>query len=166
MRRLAVVLALALGPISALACAHASGFETRDRAAIVAVLHAQQDAWNRGDLEGFLRGYERSPDLLFTSGGKVRRGFDATRARYRARYLGQTAGPGRPDDPSATANKMGTLELEVRDVRGLGRDGAIVIGRWRLRDTPEAGAGVFSLAFLRTRDGWRIVHDHTSLASP
>ena len=164
MLRLVVTFALALGPIGGLACAHAEGFEARDRAAIVAVLHAQQDAWNRGDLEGFLRGYERSPDLLFTSGGKVRRDFEATRARYRARYLGASAGAAR--SAQAPANTMGTLELEVRNVRGLGRDGAIVIGRWRLSATPEAGAGVFSLAFLRTRDGWRIVHDHTSLATP
>jgi ketosteroid isomerase-like protein len=57
---------------------------------------------------------------------------------------------------------MGHLDFEILDVRGLGDDGAVVLGRWRLTDTPEAGAGVFSLAFLRTGEGWRIVHDHTS----
>ena len=29
-------------------------------------------------------------------------------------------------------------------------------------DTPQAGEGVFSLVFLDSGDGWRIVHDHTS----
>jgi ketosteroid isomerase-like protein len=61
---------------------------------------------------------------------------------------------------------MGHLDFELLDLRALGRDGAIVLGRWRLSSTPQAGEGVFSLAFLRTPAGWRIVHDHTSLAAP
>lgn len=127
-----------------------------DRAAILQVLHDQQSAWNRGDLDAFLRGYEPSPDLVFTSRGAVRRGFAETRARYFKRY------GARPDGASA----MGQLAFEVLDVRALGEDGAVVLGRWRLTGTPEAGGGVFSLAFLRTRDGWRIVHDHTSSDAP
>ena len=81
---------------------------------------------------------------------------------------------------------MGRLEFEILDVRLLGADGAVVLGRWRLRFTPESvpesvpdrvpdspqeaapgpSEGVFSLAFLRTAAGWRIVHDHTSAAPP
>ncbi|HEY0137401.1 MAG TPA: nuclear transport factor 2 family protein [Nannocystis sp.] len=161
MRPLALALALALAPLAGLGCAHAGGFTGADRDAIVALLAAQQSSWNRGDLEGFLRGYERSQDLLFTSGGEVRRGYAATRAQYQARYLGMAGATGTPD-----RSKMGQLAFTVRDVRGLGRDGAIVLGEWRLTGTPEAGEGVFSLAFFRTRAGWRIVHDHTSLATP
>lgn len=177
MRPLALTLACLLGPIAGLACAHAGGFGGKDRAAITALLHAQQDAWNRGDLEGFLRGYEPSPDLLFTSGGKVRRGYAATRARYESRYLGMHGmhdvhgtheDASKTGDPPASrpASNMGKLELEVQDIRGLGCDGAVVLGHWRLTSTPEAGEGVFSLALLRTRAGWRIVHDHTSVATP
>lgn len=142
-------LALAL----ALACAHSPGFVAADHAAIVEVLRGQQDAWNRGDLEGFLRAYDPGPELVFTSGGRVRRGYAETRARYQARYQRESAA-------------MGHLDFELLDVRALGPDGAIVLGRWRLSSTPQAGEGVFSLAFLRTPSGWRIVHDHTSLAAP
>lgn len=169
MRPLALALALALGPVVGLACAHAGGFTAVDRAAIVALLEAQQTSWNRGDLEGFLRGYEPSPDLLFTSGGKVRRGYAATRARYEARYLGSDpnhTNPTNQTNPVGRVNNMGRLALTVQDIRGLGRDGAVVLGQWRLTATPEAGEGVFTLALLRTRAGWRIVHDHTSLATP
>jgi ketosteroid isomerase-like protein len=152
MRRLAPALVLA----TLLGCAHAgSGFADADRAAIVDLLRAQQDAWNRGDLDGFLRGYEPGPELVFTSGGKIRRGLDETRARYESRYRSENAG-----------DAMGHLEFELLTVRGLGRDGAVVLGRWRLTRTPQAGAGVFSLALLRTRAGWRIVHDHTSADAP
>jgi uncharacterized protein (TIGR02246 family) len=139
----------------ALACAHApADTQRRDRAAVVQVLREQQDAWNRGDLDGFLRGYDPTPALVFTSGGRVRRGFVETRARYVQRY--GASGPA----------GMGRLDFEVLDVRILGPGAAIVLGRWRLRGTPEAGAGVFTLAFQRTAQGWRIVHDHTSADAP
>lgn len=146
---------LLLAPLLALAlaCAHARSFGAVDHAAIVELLRAQQDAWNRGDLEAFLRAYDPGPELVFTSGGRVRRGYAETRARYQSRYQSEAAA-------------MGHLDFEVLDLRALGSDGAIVLGRWRLRDTPQAGEGVFSLAFLRTPAGWRIVHDHTSLAAP
>jgi ketosteroid isomerase-like protein len=150
MRSPALVLALLL--VSG-ACVHAD----RDRAAIVGVLRAQQDAWNRGDLEAFLRGYDRSPELVFTSGAEIRRGFDETRAQYQARYGAEGA---------AGASKMGRLDFADLEVRLLGRDGAVVLGRWRVSQSSEAGEGVFTLALLRTPHGWRIVHDHTSAARP
>jgi len=149
MSRLLLALALAFGP----GCVHARGFDAADHTAIVELLHAQQDAWNRGDLEAFLRAYDPGPGLVFTSGGRVRRGYEETRARYQARYQTEAAA-------------MGHLDFELMDLRPLGSDGAIVLGRWRLSSTPQAGEGVFTLAFLRTPAGWRIVHDHTSLAAP
>jgi ketosteroid isomerase-like protein len=117
------------------------------------VLTAQQAAWNRGDLDGFMAGYARSPDLVFTSGGKIRRGYAETYAKYKAKYGGDHAG-------------MGHLDFEILSVQSLGVDGAIVLGRWRLTETPNAAVGVFSVALERTAEGWRIVHDHTSVDAP
>jgi ketosteroid isomerase-like protein len=125
------------------------GFTAADRKAVEAVLEQQRQAWNRGDLPGYMAGYLRSPALVFTSGGKIRRGWEATLAAYQKRYRGDATG-------------MGQLSFEVLDVTGVGADGAVMLGRWRLTDTPEAGAGVFSVVFERRPDGWRIVHDHTS----
>ena len=135
------------------ACATAHAPTTFDERPIRAVLSSQQDAWNRGDLETFMAGYAHSPDIIFTSGGKIRRGWDETYAKYKAKY-------------GADTSTMGTLAFEILGVQPLGSDGAIVLGRWRLTNTPNAGAGVFSLGFARTATGWRIVHDHTSLDSP
>lgn len=115
------------------------------------MLAQQAAAWNAGDLEGFMAAYERGEALVFTSGGEIRRGWQTTHDRYVARYGG-----------SGTQSEMGTLAFEVLDVRGLGSDGAIVLGQWTLTDTPKAGRGIFSLALVRTTQGWRIVHDHTS----
>ena len=127
-------------------------FTKADDDAVRAILDAQQSAWNRGDLDAFMAGYAHTPDLVFTSGGNIRRGWQDTYDKYRAKYGGDRAG-------------MGHLDFAVLGVQPLGADGAIVLGHWQLTDTPNAGRGVFSLGFARTDAGWRIVHDHTSLDS-
>lgn len=143
---------LALVAVLLGACA-ARAFGPDDDRAVRAVIDAQRAAWNRGDLDGYMDGYARTDELVFTSGGKIRRGWQETFAKYRAKY-------------GASPQTMGHLELEILGVQPLGADGAIVLGRWRLTDTPAAGQGVFSVAFARTSAGWRIVHDHTSLDAP
>ena len=146
-----------LGALLASGCAHRHAAAPTgcsgefDEAAVVAVLEWQRDAWNAGDLDGFLTGYERSEALLFTSGAKIRRGFEETREKYQARY-------------GSSRETMGTLAFEILDVRPLGRcaDAAIVLGRYAVTESPEAGSGVFSVILERRAEHWLIVHDHTS----
>ena len=40
-----------------------------------AVMEAQQAAWNRGDIEGFMNGYERAETTTFVSGNELTRGW-------------------------------------------------------------------------------------------
>src|SRR5262245_30962846 len=126
--RLAAALCLVIG----CAAARPRTFTAADRAAVEAVLRAQEEAWNRGDLDAYMAGYARTPELVFTSGGNVRRGWDETAKKYRDRY---------GTDPST----MGKLSFEVLGVQSLGADGAVVLGRWRLTDTAQAGSGIFSV---------------------
>jgi ketosteroid isomerase-like protein len=130
-------------------CASPRAFTKNDDASVRAVLTAQQDAWNKGDLEGYMRGYLESDALVFTSGGNIRRGYAETFAKYKARYGSDTS-------------TMGTLAFEILGVQSLGADGAVVLGKWALTNTPAAGSGVFSVVLERTNGGWRVVHDHTS----
>ena len=123
-------------------------FSEDSRVAIRRVLDEQRDAWNRGEIEAFMVGYHNSPKTIFTSGAKVRRGWDETLRRYRERY--------------SAGNKMGRLDFTDVEVRGLGPDAAVVLGRYELTQTPEASRGVFTLVFERTAGTWAIVHDHTS----
>lgn len=150
MRTLALALLLA-------ACAasppRAARWEPTDRAAITAALVAQVDAWNRGDLARYMDAYARLPGLVFTSGGKVRRGWQDTFDHYRARYA---------TDPAA----MGRLSFTLDEIDPVGADGAVVLGRWELVGSEHPGRGVFSLVFERRPEGWRIIHDHTSLSAP
>ena len=131
------------------ACASERRFNDADRAAVTSVLDTQAAAWNRGDLDAFMAGYARSPELIFTSGSKVRRGWEETRAKYQARY-------------GSNPSTMGHLAFEILEVQPLGADGAVVLGRWTLTETKEAGSGVFSVVFERGDGGWKAVHDHTS----
>jgi beta-aspartyl-peptidase (threonine type) len=124
-------------------------FAPADRQSLQALIDNQQDAWNRGDLAGYMDGYARTPQLVFTSGNRIRRGWDETMAAYQKRYGGNSAG-------------MGHLAMDVIEVQPVGSDGAVLLGRWRLTETPQAGGGVFSVVAERRPEGWRIVHDHTS----
>jgi ketosteroid isomerase-like protein len=124
-------------------------FNLSDRAEVEALLARQQAAWNRGDLAAYMDAYERTDQLLFTSGGKIRVGWAETMDAYQKRYGGNKAG-------------MGRLTFDILSVQSVGRDGAVVLGRWRLTETPQAGGGLFSVVVQRRREGWRIIHDHTS----
>ena len=119
------------------------------RKAIRAVLDAQVAAWNKGDLEGFMAGYWKSPRLTFYTGKTRLRGWDATLERYRKRYQGE-------------GREMGKLTFNEIDIELVGDDHALVRGRFRVmlkKGTPE---GLFTLIFRKLPEGWRIVHDHTS----
>ena len=126
-------------------------FEPTDRAAIAAVLDAQIAAWNRGDLAAYMDGYARTPALVFTSGGNIRRGWQEAFDHYQARYA---------TDPKA----MGTLVFQVDSIDPVGADGAVVLGHWDLTGTAHPGRGVFTLVVERRPEGWRIIHDHTSVS--
>lgn len=121
--------------------------------AIEQVLTDQVEAWNRGDLEAFMEGYWRSPDLLFTSSGVVRRGWQTTIERYRATY-------------GEAPETMGHLVFSNLSVSPLGDDAAWALGKWELHRSEGDLGGVFTLVFRRIDGRWVIVHDHTSVSPP
>lgn len=122
----------------------------QEEATIKKVLEDQTTAWNRGDIEEFMKGYENSKDLTFV-GKSVSRGYDAVLARYRRDY-GDKA-------------KMGTLRFEELEVKLLGDKLAMILGRYVLERSAQGGgpaSGRFTLLAKKTREGWKIFHDHTS----
>lgn len=115
------------------------------------VLNAQVAAWNRGDIEGFMTGYDNAVDTSFVSGDTVTRGWATVLARYQKSY--------------DSKEKMGTLNFSELEFKELSKDAVLVIGRWQLARTGDAPRGRFTLVFQRRAQGWRITHDHTSNAS-
>ena len=121
-----------------------------DKAAadVRAVLDAQVAAWNRGDVDGFMAGYEKSDQIVFVSGDSVMRGWQTVLDRYKKNY--------------ATREKMGTLSFGELEFKPLSDHYMSVVGRFQLTRAADTPHGRFTLIFRRTGAGWRIVHDHTS----
>ncbi|HTS48770.1 MAG TPA: nuclear transport factor 2 family protein [Bryobacteraceae bacterium] len=114
------------------------------------VLDAQVAAWNRGDIPGFMEGYDKSDSTTFVS-TTVTKGHAQVLTNYLKRY------------PSRES--MGVLKFTGLDVRMLGNDYAVVIGKFHLDRAAEAGGeanGIFTLLFHKTGQGWKIILDHTS----
>jgi beta-aspartyl-peptidase (threonine type) len=114
---------------------------------IRAVMDAQIEAWNRGDIESYLDGYINSPALLFASRGTFSRGWDPLLERYKVAY---------------PQGNMGRLRFDGVEVHMIGDDTAWVIGSWWLDLDDSSPHGAFTLIFKKTDDGWRIIHDHSS----
>jgi ketosteroid isomerase-like protein len=128
-------------------------FTPSDRDAVKSVLDAQMNAWNKGDLDGYMNGYAKVDWLVFTSGGKVRQGWQETHDTFQNKYA---------QNPAA----MGKLVFEILAIDPIGADGAVVLGNWILTNSPSDGRGVFSVIVERRPDGWKVIHDHTSSAPP
>lgn len=121
--------------------------------AINGVLKAQVAAWNSGNVRGFMDGYVKSERLRFASGGAVTTGWQKTLDRYLERYT--------------SPEIMGTLEFKDLKIEQLSPVYAEVFGSWHLARTKEVGnvSGLFTLLMKKTKDGWRVFHDHTSSAT-
>jgi ketosteroid isomerase-like protein len=114
------------------------------------VLSDQVEAWNRGDIDAFMVGYDNSPNTAFI-GSSVQHGWESVRRNYHDRY--------------PTNEKMGKLDFSGLEVTLLGTDYANVVGKFHLARSAEGGGdakGVFTLLFHKTPAGWRIIQDHTS----
>jgi ketosteroid isomerase-like protein len=118
---------------------------------IRSVLQAQQDAWNRADIDGFMNGYANSASTVFISEDTLRRGWQTVRDRYRKKYSSRA--------------KMGTLTFSELEIRLLSSDSAVASGRWKLNRANDQPHGRFTLILKHLPVGWRIVHDHTSAAA-
>jgi ketosteroid isomerase-like protein len=117
---------------------------------VAKVLLAQEKAWNRGDLEGYAKGYKDSPETLLL-GRQVLKGYAQILEDYKHTY--------------PTAASMGTLAFSELEVHPLSESFAICIGKFHLDRSKKQGGpadGQFSLVLEKTGEGWKIVLDHTT----
>ena len=118
---------------------------------VISVIKKSEQDWNEGSIESFMGSYLRSDSLRFASGGSVNYGWQPVLERYKQRYQDKAA--------------MGKLTFSELDITVISNDAAIVFGRFTLERENDQPTGLFTLLFRKTKDGWRIVHDHTSSAS-
>jgi len=145
-----IATAALLSMLSVITIAMPATSEEATKSAIRSVLDAQAAAWNRGDIEGYMDGYDRSPNTEFVGGDSISRGWQTVLDRYKRNYNSR--------------EKMGTLTFSDLEITVLNKDAALVLGRWRLKRANDEPHGTFTLLFRKTKAGWRIVHDHSSSA--
>lgn len=118
---------------------------------IETVLRDQVEAWNKGDVEGYMKGYWNSDQTMFVSGATVLTGYDSVLVRYKRNY--------------GTREKMGFLSFDDLKIRLIGKESALVTGKWQLQRKEDKPGGRFTLLLEKKPAGWRIVYDHTSSGS-
>lgn len=121
-----------------------------DTTAIRALLDRQVEAWNRGDIDAFMKTYWYSDSTLFISGGTLTRGYREVLSRYKKSYDNK--------------EKMGQLEFRDLNIEPLSQTIAVATGIWELKRQSDNPWGRFTLILEMKAEGWRIVHDHTSSA--
>lgn len=118
------------------------------KSSILKVMNEQVEAWNRGDIKGFMEGYWNSEEMRFVSGNSVSKGWQAAYDRYKVGY--------------DTREKMGKLLFSEIEVTALDQNSAFVTGRFTLERVDDKPTGLFTLIFRKIEGKWRIVLDHTS----
>lgn len=155
-RRLLVTGALAIAALGPSACTSAAGVATAtsvaplraaDDAAIRATLDGMARAWNAADLPAHVAPYLDS--AAFMTGNGPLRGRERTQASLARSFWRD----GRPTQQ---------LRFERIATQALGAGHALVTGRFVLSGGGEPErSGWYTLVWVRTADGWRILHDHS-----
>jgi len=153
--RIASTLALSLVTLVLSACVSApqpAPNNDQVNSAVRGVLEAQQNAWNRGDIDAFMDGYDRAESTTFVSGDELHQGWQMVLERYKKSYKSR--------------EEMGSLSFSELSIKPISADFALADGRWQLTRANDKPHGRFTLLFQRISGNWRIVHDTTTSAAP
>ena len=118
-----------------------------DEKIILNKLKAQTACWDAGDLECFMEGYWKSPELMFV-GSKITYGWQETLERYKSSY---------PDEAS-----RGKLTFEILKTSKVSDEVYFVVGRYHLKRDVGNASGTFTLVWKKIDNDWFIVADHTT----
>ncbi len=112
------------------------------------ILDESENGWNKGNIEKYMECYHKSDKMRFAGNGSFNFGWENTLKRYKERYPDKSA--------------MGKLTFSNVDITILSEDSAYVFGRWTLHYPETARSGLYTLIMRKFKEGWRIVHDHSS----
>lgn len=120
----------------------------QDEAEIRAAIASSAAGWNEASLDKHLALYDSSVTFMTKAG--PRPGIEPIRQAFSRTYFNG-------DKPKQA------LSFKSVTVRPLGRDAALANGNFILSGggLPEQ-SGWFTLVWLRTANGWKAVHDHSS----
>lgn len=122
--------------------------QDKNELAIRRILDTQTEAWNRGDLEQFMKGYWENDSLMFIGKSGVTYGYTNTLNNYKKGY---------PDTVS-----MGKLHFNILQVKRLDNKHYHVVGKWMLKRSIGDLSGHYTLLFEKIGNEWVIIADHSS----
>ena len=119
---------------------------TSKEAAIIAAMKNSENDWNKGDLDNFMKMYIASSTMMMPTGPA---GLNTIGELYEKKYFN---------------GKMPKQNLYYDELKVtlLGENYALLTGKFTLsgNNLPER-SGRYSLVMIYTKDGWKILHDHS-----
>ncbi|WP_395807750.1 YybH family protein [Daejeonella sp.] len=115
---------------------------------ILKLLEDQRQAWNRGDLNEYMQGYNQSDSLLFVGKNGPQYGWNNTLENYKKSYPNQSA--------------MGYLSFDIKEIKMIATDYAFVLGAWHLKREKDEPKGFFTLLVKKIKGHWKVISDHSS----
>ncbi len=122
--------------------------QNKTETAILKMLLAQEQEWNKGNLESFMKGYWENDSLLFIGKNGPKYGYNTTLENYKKGY---------PD----TAH-MGKFTSTILSIKKLSRKYYFVLGKWYLKRTVGDAKGFYTLLLKKVDGEWVIIADHSS----
>ena len=122
--------------------------QNKDESAIIKMLQAQENAWNNGNLEAFMKGYWQNDSLLFIGKNGPKYGYGTTLENYKKGY---------PDTV-----RMGKFTSTILSVKKLSKEYYFVVGKWHLKRSVGDVSGHYTLLIRKINGEWVIVADHSS----
>jgi hypothetical protein len=122
--------------------------DTNEIDAIKKILTTQKECWNNGDIDGFMKGYWNSEELIFTSlNHKPAYGWKNTLERYKNSY--------------PTKSSMGELKFGIVNVKLISDTTSTLFGKWELIREKDHPNGLFWLDLKKFDKNWLITKDST-----
>jgi hypothetical protein len=122
--------------------------QSRDETALLKVLDEQNSAWNRGDIDSFMKGYWENDSLMFVGKSGVTYGWTNTLNNYKKGY---------PDTAA-----MGKLTFTNIKVKKLSKKYYFIVGKWYLKRSIGDVSGHYNLLMEKINGRWVIIADHSS----
>jgi uncharacterized protein (TIGR02246 family) len=122
--------------------------QLNDEKEIRRLLVDQTKAWNKGDIEGFMKTYWKNDSLMFIGKNGINHGWRETLNNYKKRY---------PDTAA-----MGKLSFDIIQVKKLSPEYFYVVGKWMLTRSIGDLNGYYDLLLRKIKGKWYIIADHSS----
>ncbi len=122
--------------------------QKHEESAIRNLLFRQTEAWNRGDINGFMQTYWQNDSLMFIGKDGVTWGWENTLEHYKKGY---------PDKEA-----MGKLAFDIIQIKKLSEDFFFVVRKWMLKRNAGDVSGHYNLLIKRIKGEWKIISDHSS----